>query len=134
MAEETEPFDPSAHLILVVDDEPDTRHLAKKILEYEGFNVLLAGDGEQAVEFVRDNDVELVLLDVRLPKRDGYWVCTEIKAMENKERIPLVIFFTVLSLNVDRQRGIEAGGDGFLVKPFSADELIDFIKNALQSF
>lgn len=123
-------FDPSKHSLLVVDDEPDTRTLAKKILEHEGFKVYLAVDGEDALSVIDENkDINLVLLDVRLPKINGFEVCKKIK--EGKEHPPVVVFFTVLSLNADREKGLEVGGDGFLIKPFSAEALIDYIREKL---
>ncbi|MFX0102074.1 MAG: response regulator [Candidatus Hodarchaeota archaeon] len=124
-------FQPANYNLLVVDDEPDTRNLAKKILEFEGFNVHLAGDGEEALQIARNENLDLILLDVRLPKANGFEVCKRIKDMDNKTKIPLIIFFTVLSLNADKEKAKDAGGDGFLIKPFSADNLISYLKHKL---
>ncbi|MFX0100675.1 MAG: response regulator [Candidatus Hodarchaeota archaeon] len=125
-------FDPSKFMLMVVDDNTDTRNLAKKILEYEGFQVILASNGEEALQKISVSDVDLVLLDVRMPHLNGFEVCSLIKNMEGKEKIPLVIFFTVMSLNADKEKGDAVGGDGFLIKPFTALELISYIKSKLK--
>ncbi|MHA1370434.1 MAG: response regulator transcription factor [Promethearchaeota archaeon] len=128
-----EVINPARYKILVVDDEPNTRSLAKMILEFEGFKVFTVSDGRDALEIIKNQDINLVLLDIRLPKMDGFEVCRRIKNMDlPAERMPLVIFFTVLSFNVDKEKAKQVGGDGFLVKPFSADELVKFIKEQLK--
>lgn len=126
-------FDPARYTLLVVDDEPDTRTLAKKILEHEGFTVLQAGDGDSALQVASTNHVDLMLLDVRLPRLNGFEVCARVKAMRprNGWKKPMVIFFTVLTLDADKERAMAAGGDGFLSKPFSADDLVTYIKTRL---
>lgn len=125
-------FDASKFTLMVVDDNPDTRTLAKKILEFEGFHVIAASNGDEALQKVSEFDIDLVLLDVRMPHLNGYEVCSMIKKMDEREKIPLVIFFTVMSLDADKERGDEVGGDGFLIKPFTALELVSYIKSKLR--
>jgi DNA-binding response OmpR family regulator len=123
-------FNPSQFWILVVEDYPDTLNLAKQVLERKGFNVLQASTGQQGIDLAYENDVDLVLLDIKLPDIIGFDVCSRIKGMD-KVKIPIVIFFTVLSLNADRQRALEAGGDDYLEKHLNGDDLVSFIKKWL---
>ena len=116
--------------ILVVDDNADTANLARMILGREGFNVQIAADGEQAIDLARTTSFDLVLLDVRLPCISGFEVCKALKT-KIKDDAPVVLFFTVSDFHVDREKAIASGGDGYLVKPFRADDLVTHVKKAL---
>lgn len=107
--------------VLVVDDEA---HLALGIaenLELEGYETGIAGDGVQALERIRDEAWDLVVLDVMMPRKDGLTVCEELRAEENN--VP-ILFLTARGALDDRVRGLEAGGDDYLAKPFSLRELL----------
>jgi two-component system alkaline phosphatase synthesis response regulator PhoP len=119
----------SAQRILVVEDEA---HLAEALadnLEVEGFAVEVVHDGEAALNAVRRDEPALVLLDVMLPRRDGFEVCATLR----KEgcQVP-VLFLTARGESDDRVRGLELGGDDYLAKPFDLRELILRVKAILK--
>ncbi len=120
--------------IFVVDDEEDTVELAKMVLEYEGYRVFSASNGEEAITFLEDENNEkpdLVLLDVLMPKKNGLDVCRWIKQHPELKRIP-VLLFTAKVGKKDRIAGEEAGADAYINKPFSADDLLSLIKTHLE--
>lgn len=106
--------------ILVVDDEPHVLKLVKANLESSGYRVLTAMDGEQAIRTVENEVPDLVVLDIMLPKMDGYAVCRRIREFS---AVP-VIMLTARSAQVDLVHGFEVGADDYLTKPFSATELL----------
>lgn len=116
--------------ILVVDDEQVTTQLAKTFLGRHGFNVECAYDGEEALELAEETEPDLILLDVMLPKMDGYEVCDILKSKEKFKDIP-ILFFTAKGLKRDIERGKEVGGDDYIIKPFSGKELVARIREHL---
>lgn len=119
--------------ILVVDDEEDTVELARMVLEYEGYRVFSASDGEEAIQFLNTNSEKpnLVLLDVLMPKVNGLEVCKWIKNNPKLKNIPVLIFTAKVGKK-DRIAGKEAGADAYINKPFSADDLLNLIKTHLE--
>ena len=107
--------------MLVVDDEEFNRKLLTRLLSAD-YNVVTAADGEQALALLETLDVDLVLLDVRLPGMDGFEVCARLKKMDRTRLVPVVLV-TGLGAREHRIRGIHAGADDFLTKPFDAEEL-----------
>jgi two-component system phosphate regulon response regulator PhoB len=105
--------------VLVVDDEPMVRNLLRRLLSLEGYEVLEAEDGQSAIDLVRTNKPDLVLLDVMLPSRDGLDVLSELRRTTN---VP-VILVTARGDDADRVVGLKMGADDYVVKPFSAAEL-----------
>ena len=102
--------------ILVVDDESRMRKLVKDFLMKKDFDVLEAGDGEQAVDiFFEEKDIALIILDVMMPKMDGWQVCREIRA---HSRVP-IIMLTAKSDERDELMGFDLGVDEYISKPFS---------------
>ncbi|MHA1273395.1 MAG: response regulator [Promethearchaeota archaeon] len=118
--------------ILIVDDEPDIVNLVEKFLKLGNFNTITCSNGKEAMEIIAENynDIDLVLLDIMMPGKSGYTVLEEIKSNDQYKHI-LVILFTVKSFNEDIQKGKKLGADGYLTKPFSGKELLDYIKNKL---
>lgn len=106
--------------ILVVEDEERVARLLCDNLEAEGYRVAQAADGESALRAAREGGMDLVLLDVMLPKMDGFEVCRRLRAEGN--RTP-VLFLTARDLPRDRVEGLRSGGDDYLVKPFHLEEL-----------
>jgi two-component system alkaline phosphatase synthesis response regulator PhoP len=118
--------------ILVVDDEPDTVLLARRLLEMEGFNVITAYDGEEALHKVYSEHPRIVLLDLKIPKKDGFTVCEEIRSKPKYQDV-IIIMFTAKIFNSDRERGFKVGADYYVTKPFSAKELITLIQSVLEN-
>jgi DNA-binding response OmpR family regulator len=106
--------------ILVVDDEPHVVRLVKANLESSGYRVLTAADGEEAVRAVEHEAPDLVLLDVMMPRMDGYTACSRIREFS----VVPVIMLTARSAQVDLVRGFEVGADDYLTKPFDVTELL----------
>ena len=112
----------SAKTILIVDDSPTDMMLMQSALEGRGYILLTAGDGEQALQMVREQKPDLVLLDVILPKKNGFQVCRQLKtALETKAT--KIIMVTSKNQDSDRFWGMRQGADEFLTKPCSPEEL-----------
>jgi DNA-binding response OmpR family regulator len=114
--------------ILVVDDEPHVQKLVKANLETSGYRVLTAADGEQAIQAVDQEMPDLVILDLMLPKTDGYAVCQRVREFS---AVP-IIMLTARSAAVDLVRGFEVGADDYLTKPFSVTELLMRVQAVLR--
>ncbi|HUV80081.1 MAG TPA: response regulator [Candidatus Bathyarchaeia archaeon] len=117
--------------ILIVDDELDTLLPLKRALEIEDFNVTEAQDGIEAPERVRSELPDLILLDLMLPKLNGFEVCPRLKQDEATSSIPIVML-TAKSETSDKVGGIEIGADDYVTKPFDLDELKARIKAVLR--
>jgi response regulator RpfG family c-di-GMP phosphodiesterase len=117
--------------ILCVDDDPTNLHLLAGELAPQGYEVLMAGNGVEALALVKKRAVDLILLDVMLPGMTGYEVCAKIKEDERYRHVP-VIMLTGLGAKEDRIKGIEAGAQDFLTKPFDFTELLARIKMLLR--
>ncbi len=116
-------------LVLVVDDEPSIAQLARMYLERENFRVEAVGDGEAALEAVASSKPALVVLDVMLPKMDGFEVCRKLRAENNPVAI---LMLTARDEDIDKIIGLELGADDYLTKPFNPRELVARIKAILR--
>jgi two-component system response regulator VicR len=114
--------------ILVVDDEKPISDIVKFNLEKEGFEVITAYDGEEAIEKVEENQPDLLVLDLMLPKKDGLEVCREVR--KNYE-MP-IIMVTAKDQEIDKVLGLELGADDYVTKPFSNRELVARVKANLR--
>ncbi len=115
--------------ILVVDDESRMRKLVKDFLVKQGYTVIEAADGEEAVDrFVEDKDISLIILDVMMPKMDGWQVCKEIRALS---QVP-IIMLTAKSDERDELMGFELGVDEYISKPFSPKILVARVEAILR--
>lgn len=115
--------------ILIAEDEPDMAAGLRDNLQFEGYEVYTATDGEQALEAVRGNNPDLVLLDVMMPKLDGLEVCRRIR---QAGFIMPVLMLTAKTQEIDIVRGLEAGADDYVAKPFSIRELLARIRALLR--
>lgn len=120
----------ASHRILVVDDEEDIVALVKMRLEAEDYEVLVAFDGQEALDTAKKEIPDLIILDLMLPKIDGYKVCRMLKFDERYKKIPIILF-TARSQGSDRDLGTEVGADAYLTKPFDPKVLLDSIKGLL---
>ncbi|MGH2729314.1 MAG: GGDEF domain-containing response regulator [Actinomycetota bacterium] len=118
-------------LILVADDDEDIVRFVEVNLRLEGFDVVTAGDGEAALSAAYDRMPDLVLLDVMMPKLDGFEVCQRLRA-DSKTRHISVIMLTAKSLSADKVVGLTAGADDYMIKPFDPIELVARVKSALR--
>lgn len=114
--------------VLVVDDEPRIRDVVQYALEREGFRVLMAVDGNDALDKMTASHVDLVVLDILMPELDGLSVC---RAIRKASAVP-IIFLSSRAEEVDRILGLELGGDDYVTKPFSPRELAIRVKTVLR--
>ncbi|WP_270180569.1 response regulator YycF [Alkalihalobacillus sp. CinArs1] len=114
--------------ILVVDDEKPIADILQFNLEKEGFNVVCAYDGDEAIAKVEEENPDMILLDIMLPQRDGMEVCREVR---KKYEMP-IIMLTAKDSEIDKVLGLELGADDYVTKPFSTRELIARVKANLR--
>ena len=114
--------------ILVVDDEPQIRRVMRATLSSQGYSIVEARDGEEALAKFRRERPDLVLLDMNMPGMDGLETCREIRAGSN---VP-IIMLTVRSSEKDKVRSLDAGADDYVIKPFGMQELLARIRAALR--
>jgi two-component system alkaline phosphatase synthesis response regulator PhoP len=119
-----------AKKILVVDDEIYILHILDFSLGAEGYEVITAVDGEEALQKARTERPDLIVLDIMMPKVDGFEACRRLKADPETSPIP-VILLTAKGREVDRQMGMEVGADDYIVKPFCPTRLIEKIGSYL---
>lgn len=118
----------SKEKILVVDDDVNICELLRLYIERDDYQVVIANDGEQAVELFNREQPDLVLLDIMLPKMDGWQVCKEIRKTSNRP----IIMLTAKGEIFDKILGLELGADDYIIKPFEAKEVIARIHAVLR--
>jgi len=114
--------------ILIVDDEPRYLRLLEANLRTEGYEVATAQDGIQAIEIFSSQPIDLILLDIMMPRLDGFETCQRIREFSN---VPIIVL-TAKGEEQDRVRGLDLGADDYLVKPFSATELLARVRAVLR--
>ena len=117
-----------AESIMLVEDETSIRETMAEFLAEEGFEILQAADGLEALEVFRENQPDLIILDLMLPKLDGLEVC---KAIRQKSNVP-IIMVTARDEEIDKLLGLELGADDYITKPFSLREMKARIKAVLR--
>lgn len=115
--------------ILIVDDEPHVRRLVRTVLSKD-FTVLEAEDGKQAIEIAATQKPDLILMDIMMPRMDGYTSCSAIKNDPTTKSIP-VLMVTALGFELNVKLGQQMGADGYMTKPFTAQDLFDKIAEFL---
>jgi DNA-binding response OmpR family regulator len=116
--------------ILIVDDEPSIVVPIQFLMEQQGFNVLVAENGEDALDIIYKYKPDLILLDIMLPRIDGYEVC-EIVRLDPRYRDIKIIFITAKGREVEIAKGLALGADAYITKPFSNTELVSKVKELL---
>ena len=117
--------------ILIVDDEKNLVEMLTVILEEEGFKVIPANNGDECLKVLRKNKVDLILLDIMMPKSDGWMVHRKIKENASWKDIPIIIL-TAKTDDIDRNIGLEvAKVDDFITKPFVPEDLINRVKEII---
>jgi DNA-binding response OmpR family regulator len=109
-------------VVLVADDDDDIRMLVAYRMEKAGYGVLQASDGEEAVSLAVEHQPDLAIIDVMMPKADGYEVARRLREREETKRMPIILL-TARAQEADVQRGFDAGADDYIRKPFSPQEL-----------
>lgn len=115
--------------ILIIEDEAPMRTALADILTDEGYRVLTAADGESGLKRAVDEKPDLILLDIMMPRLDGYAVCAELRRLSNA--VP-VLMLTAKGMVEDRVKGLDVGADDYLVKPFSTEELLARVRALLR--
>jgi two-component system alkaline phosphatase synthesis response regulator PhoP/two-component system response regulator VicR len=118
--------------VLVVDDQPHIVRLIQVNLEKEGFQVATAGDGVEGLQRAQETHPDLVILDVIMPRKDGFQLLRELKADEQLADTP-VIMLTVKTHNADIVEGLKEGAELYLPKPFHPKELVSLVKRVLET-
>jgi DNA-binding response OmpR family regulator len=118
--------------VLIIDDEADLVETIRFPLELEGFQVLAAYNGEEGLNQARSENPDLILLDLMLPKLDGYKICRLLKFDDRYKHIP-IFMLTAKTQEKDKILGKETGADEYLTKPFDIDELVTKIKSNLSA-
>ena len=113
--------------ILVVDDEIYIVHILEFSLTMEGYTVITASNGEEALQAIERERPDLVVLDIMMPKLDGYEVCRRLRENEEFRALP-VILLSAKGRAIDREAGLAAGADAYITKPFSPRKLLEKIK------
>lgn len=117
--------------VLVVDDEEYIQHILNFSFSAEGYQVITANDGEEAIEKAKNENPDVIVLDIMMPKMDGYEACRRLKSDPKTRNIP-VILLTAKGREVDRKLGNEAGADDYMVKPFSPGRLIERVESMIR--
>ena len=112
--------------ILIVDDEPDIVETLKFLIESEGFESIIAMDGEEALKKAKEENPDVMILDVMLPKINGYKVCRLLKFDNKYKHIP-ILMVTARSQEEDKVIGEETGADEYITKPFDINEILQKI-------
>lgn len=129
-------MDMTAKRILIVDDEPDFVAVVRENLEQEGYEVEIAYNGVEAIQKVKANAPDAIVLDVMMPEKDGYEVCSELKNDDRYADIPIVMLTAVAdhvtSTQYSHSSGINMEADDFLAKPASPEEIAQSLKALLR--
>lgn len=122
--------DPSKQKLLLIDDDPNLILLVKDYLEFNGYQVLTANQGREAIKILEQDTPDLIICDVMMPEMDGYAFVQEIRENPRLEWLP-IIFLSAKGHSKDRIKGLTQGADVYMVKPFEPDELVAQVQSTL---
>jgi two-component system, OmpR family, response regulator MprA len=114
--------------VLIVDDEPRMLSMMRRVLEADGYGVVMAGDGRAALDILRSESIDLMILDVMMPDLDGFDVCRTVR----RESLLPILMLTALDAGTDKVTGLDCGADDYVVKPFENDELMARVRALLR--
>ena len=117
--------------VLLVDDEVDFIDVVRVRLEANNFEVIVAYDGEAALEKVKEDKPDIIILDVMMPKINGFEVCRMLKFDDNYKAIPIIIL-SALGQQFDREKAVQCGADAYFIKPFDLNLLVTKIESMLK--
>lgn len=120
----------SVKKILVIEDEPEFRAALRMRLEANGYEIMEAEDGAMGLDMARNKQPDLIMLDIMLPKMDGYKVARLLKFDEKFRKIPIVML-TARAQQTDKETGMAVGGDAYLTKPYKPQEMLEIIAKLL---
>ena len=116
--------------VLIVDDEPNIVLSLEFLMKKEGYEVRSVANGEEAMQVITEKIPDLILLDVMMPRKDGYEVCQELRARASWKDIK-IIMLTAKGRDVEREKGLALGANDYITKPFSTQELVEKVKSLL---
>ncbi|MEW5886799.1 MAG: response regulator [Pseudomonadota bacterium] len=119
-----------AHTLLLVDDEPNILISLEFLMKREGYQVLLARDGVEALELLAQHRPDLIVLDVMMPRKNGFEVCQELRANDAFKSIR-ILMLTAKGRDTDVAKGLALGADAYMTKPFSTRELVEKVRSLL---
>ena len=119
-----------AKFVLIVDDEPNIVLSLEFLMKKEGYEVLSVANGAEAMQAITEKTPDLILLDVMMPRKDGYEVCQELRATPPWKDIK-IIMLTAKGRDVEREKGLALGANDYITKPFSTQELVEKVKSLL---
>ena len=122
-----------AKVILIVEDDPKSLKLTRDLLRASGYTTIEATDGKQGVELAKSRKPDLVLMDIMMPKMDGYLACDAIKKDKVTRGIP-VVMLTAMGYELNKELARKLGADGYITKPFTRQELLDVINQFLPTY
>ncbi len=117
--------------ILIVDDEPSIIVPVQFLMEQNGYDVMVAFSGEEAMEIIAEKKVDLILLDIMLPVIDGFEVCQRVRENPQWNKIKIILL-TALGSDANVEKGLALGADAYITKPFSNIEIVDKVKELLE--
>ncbi len=116
--------------VLVVEDEANIVDSLSFLMKQAGFEVLVARDGDTAIRMMQSRPADLILLDIMLPRRDGYEVCREIRSNPSWDSVRIVML-TARGHDFDRRKGMQLGADAYITKPFSTRDIVSCVQDLL---
>ena len=122
---------PKGKKILIAEDDTDIRCLVAYSLEYVGYDVVQALNGDEAVELAESELPDLILLDVRMPRMNGYEACAALRSRESTRDIPIV-FLSARGQETEIRRGLDMGAEEYILKPFAPDDLYQRVGSILE--
>jgi DNA-binding response OmpR family regulator len=118
--------------ILIVDDDPNIVMALEYLMKRAGYEVAIASDGQEALEYLATNNPSLMILDVMMPRKNGFEVCEKVRG-ENRFAAMPILMLSAKGREAEMNKGISLGADAYIAKPFSTHELVERVKSLLQS-